>query len=109
MRDPSGQLQDGLLDRARVFRVDVDGAALQCLETDEGAAEGEASIDGEAAIFQKLGRDFGQHLSLDVLLATDDNRALRGSEMSRPAQQDRQDEPGATMHEWVLTPGVASG
>ena len=33
MRDPAGQLQDGLLDRARIFGVDVDGAALQRLET----------------------------------------------------------------------------
>ena len=74
MGDPSGQLQDGLLDRARVFRVNVDGTALQCLETNEGAAEGEAAIDREAAILQELGHDLGQDLALDVLLAADHNR-----------------------------------
>ena len=50
MREPAGQLQDGLLNRARVFGVNVDGAAFECLEADEGAAEGEAALDGEAAI-----------------------------------------------------------
>src|SRR5262249_29170964 len=100
MRDPSGQLKDGLLHRARVFRVDVDGAALQCLETNEGTAEGEAAIDGEATILQELGHDLGQYLSLDILLATDDDRSFRasGSQVSGPGQQDSQDEPGATAH-----------
>src|SRR5262245_2557594 len=105
MRDPSGQLKDGLLDRARVFRVDVDGAALECLETNEGTAEGEAAIDGEAAVLQELGHDLGQYLSLDVLLATDDDRAFRavGSQVSGPGQEDGQDEPGAAAHGRALT------
>src|SRR5437773_8282715 len=98
MGDPSGQLQDGLLDRAGVFRVDVDRAALECLETNEGAAEGVAALDGEATILQELGHDLGQHLSLDVLLATDDDRALwlRGSQARRRDQEDSQDDADAT-------------
>src|SRR5215468_6579036 len=96
MRDPSGQLKDGLLHRARVFRVDVDGAALECLEANERTSEGEAAINSEATILQEL----GQYLSLDVLLATDDDRAFRasGSQVSGPGQEDSQDEPGATAH-----------
>ena len=77
VRNPAGQLQDGLLNRAGVFRVNVDGAAFECLEANEGAAQGEAALDGEATILQKLGHDLGQHLPLDVLLATDDDRTFQ--------------------------------
>ena len=77
MRNPTGQLQDGLLNRAGVFWVNVNGAALECLEANEGAAQGEATLDGEATILQELGHDLGQHLSLDILLATDDDRAFQ--------------------------------
>src|SRR3954467_13062234 len=98
MGDPSWQLQDGLLDRAGVFRVDVNGAPLECLEANEGAAEGITALAGEATILQKLGHDLGQHLSLDVLLATDDDGTLRlRSKQARgQRQEDDQDDADAT-------------
>src|SRR5262249_60840584 len=100
MRNSSGQLQDGLLNCARVFRVDVDGAALECLETNERAAEGEATIDNESTVLQQLSHHLGQYLSLDVLLATDDDRACRdgGSRVTGPDQQPSQDGKGTTSH-----------
>ncbi len=120
MGDPSGQLQDGLLDRAGVFRVDIDGAALECLETNEGAAEGIAALDGEATILQELGHDLGQHLPLEVLLATDDDRAFRrrGQQATGPGQEDNQDgtdttapratAPGVSQHGLALTALIRS-
>ena len=49
------------------------------VENNLGAAEGEAALDGEAAIFQELGHDLGQDLPLDILLAADDDRTHRGA------------------------------
>ncbi len=96
MGNRTGQLQNGLREGAGVFRVDIHGTTFQRFKTDQRAAKGKPPLDGKPAILQELSHDLGENLTLDILLATDDDRASKS--LSGPGEKKGQKEDGRFEH-----------